>query len=145
VLSQIRAWLGAGIRTHVVGLPGAAAAAALLNSMAEAGGTEQYIDTREPDELTTRLSAIVESTVRKGWDSCSFRLDPVTDLPERLQLVVTQQGRERTLAADGSQFRVSDAGDEVTLQGTLCQQATSGAIEALRFDYGCPDPEPELF
>jgi len=142
VLTQIQDWQRAAIQTYVVGLPGATAAATLLNAMAQAGGTDRYVDTSAPQELEAHLREVVESTVRRGWASCNFSLDPPTEVPERLRVFVTQNGQERTVASGADAFVVSDAGDQVTLQGTLCQQAMSGALEALRFEYGCPDPSP---
>ena len=50
-------WLARGIETHVMGLPGSEAAAALLDRIAKAGGTEQHQAIGTPDQLRSAVAA----------------------------------------------------------------------------------------
>jgi uncharacterized protein YegL len=145
VLDQIKAWKAANIATHVVGLPGAQDAADLLNMMALAGGTDKYIDPQNAQELEQRLRTVISSTVRAGFDSCTFHLNPKAEVPEKLHLIVTQNGMEsdvpRDLTKDAS-WNVNAAGDQVDLVGGLCDLAKTGTFEGLRFVFGCIDVPP---
>jgi hypothetical protein len=154
VLDQIGAWKTAGINTHVVGLPGAQGAANLLNMMAMTGGTMTYIDPKDPTELEARLRTVISSTVSKGFDTCTFHLDPKADAPEKLHLIVTQNGMESDVPRDLSKdahWSINAAADEVTLEGQLCDFAKNGTFDAIRFVFGCvtappldPPPPPVL-
>ena len=154
VLDQITTWKTNNILTHVVGLPGAQAAADVLNSMAMAGGTDSYIDPKDPQELETRLRSAISTTVRAGFESCTFKLDPKADAPEKLHLIVTQAGMESDVPRDLSKtarWKINSEGNEVELEGQLCDMAKDGTFEGVRFVYGCvdvpplkPPPEPML-
>jgi uncharacterized protein YegL len=145
VLTQVQTWKMAGIATHVIGLPGAQGAADLLNNLAQAGGTDKYIDPADPAELETRLRAVISSTVRAGFESCSFQLDQKTEVPEKLHLIVTQNGKDsdvpRMVSKDSS-WKVNAEGDHVELEGQLCELAKNGSFEGLRFVFGCVDVPP---
>jgi hypothetical protein len=154
VLDQISAWKAAGISTHVVGLPGAQGAADLLNMMAMTGGTSMYIDPKDPTELEMHLRTVISTTVSKGFDTCSFQLDPKAEAPEKLHLIVTENGMEsdvpRNLSKD-AHWSINAAADEVTLEGQLCDFAKNGTFDAIRFVFGCvtqppldPPPPPVL-
>lgn len=152
VIDQLTAWKTAGISTYVVGLPGAQGAAELLNTMASAGGTDKYIDPTDPQQLETRLRSVISSTVRQGFDSCTFHLDPKADAPDKLHLIVTQNGKESDVARDlgkDSSWKINAAGDQVDLSGQLCDAAKAGDFEGVRFVFGCvevpPYVPPEIF
>jgi hypothetical protein len=145
VLDQITMWHTAGINTHVVGLPGAQAAADVLNMMAAAGGTGMYIDPADPTELEMRLNSVISSTLKKGFDSCVFKLNPKPDAPEKLHLIVTEKGMESDVARDLSKdahWSLNADADQVTLEGQLCDFAKDGTFDAVRFDYGCVTQPP---
>jgi hypothetical protein len=145
VLDQITMWHTAGINTHVVGLPGAQAAANVLNMLATAGGTGMYIDPANPTELEMRLNSVISSTLKKGFDSCVFKLNPKPDAPEKLHLIVTENGMESDVARDLSKdahWSLNADGDQVTLEGQLCDFAKDGTFDAVRFDYGCVTQPP---
>jgi von Willebrand factor type A domain len=156
VLDQVTTWRSAGIDTHVIGLPGAQEAADLLNQLAMAGGTGQYVDPSNAMELETRLRTILTSTIRAGFDSCTFPLDKKTEVPEKLHLVIREDGKDkdvpRDLSADpawgeDAGWTINAEGDTVELTGRLCELAKNGAYEALRFNYGCidlPPPDPPI-
>lgn len=145
VIDQVTAWKNNNIPTYVVGLPGAQAAADLLNSIASAGGTDTYIDPKDPQELETKLGTVVSSTVKTGFDSCSFTLDPKAEVPDKLHLVIKYMGMESDVPHDWSMdatWTVNSDGSQVDLNGQLCDMAKDGTIESLRFVYGCVDVPP---
>jgi hypothetical protein len=145
VVDQVTAWQAANIPTYVVGLPGAQPAADLLNQIATAGGTMQYIDPANPQELADRLRAVVSETVREGFDSCTFHLDPKAEAPEKLHLIITQQGTESDVPRDWSKtatWKINSEGTQVDLEGQLCDMAMGGEFERLRFVFGCVDVPP---
>jgi hypothetical protein len=159
-------WLSSlNVKTYVIGLPGVAGMGmggmpsngpAVLNAIAQAGGTMQYIDAADTTTLQMQLSAIVMSTVQAGFDSCSIDLDPAADPADKLQLVLTEQvmGMATDEAAphdlgNGGGWTITDDGKHVELVGTLCSDAMGGRFQKLQFTYGCkelppvpPDPPP---
>lgn len=145
VIDQVSTWQAASIPTYVVGLPGAQPAADLLNQLATAGGTGQYIDPANPQELEERLRAAISTTVRAGFDSCTFNLDPAAEAPEKLHLIVTQEGTESDIPRDWSPtatWKINADGTQVDLEGQLCDMAKDGTFERLRFVFGCVDVPP---
>ncbi|HKU43220.1 MAG TPA: vWA domain-containing protein [Polyangiales bacterium] len=156
VLAQVTKWKDAGIPTHVIGLPGAQAAADVLNMIAQAGGTEKYVDPADVMELEAKIRSILTSTIRAGFESCTFKLDKSTMVPEKLHLVITENGQDKDVPRDLSKmpnwgadagWSINKEGDTVELKGRLCELAKEGSFEALRFNYGCvdfppPDPPP---
>jgi hypothetical protein len=158
--TMVAGWLSQfNIKTYVVGLPGAAGGgtgpsmggngAAVLNAIAQAGGTDQYIDAADTMTLQTNLMNIVASTVVSGFDSCSIDLTPAADPPDKLQLVLTEtvMGVATDEAAphdlgNGGGWSISDDGKHVELLGSLCTDATGGRFEALKFTYGCKELPP---
>ncbi|MGD8861919.1 MAG: vWA domain-containing protein [Myxococcales bacterium] len=145
VMSYVQGWADEGIKTYVVGLPGASGAAMLLDELAVAGGTMGFIDPSDPAELEMRLRSIAQETIQAGFDSCNFDLTPPAEVPDKLHLVVTENGTDqdvpRELGDDGG-WSVTDDGASVELTGTLCDAATGGRFEALRFEFGCVDYPP---
>ncbi|MET0384618.1 MAG: vWA domain-containing protein [Polyangiales bacterium] len=141
VIDQVADWKTLGISTYVVGLPGAQPAAQFLTQVAKAGGTDTFIDPKNPEELEARLRAVISSSVREGFSSCTFPIEPKAAAPEKLKLVVTEMGKELVVPRD-ARWTINPTGDLVTLEGELCRKATAGAYEALRFEFGCPDPTP---
>lgn len=53
-------WQGLGVDTHVIGLPGSESAAALLDQIAEAGGTQAHVSPGTPDEFGDAVQAVLE-------------------------------------------------------------------------------------
>jgi hypothetical protein len=145
VVNQIATWKAANIPTHVVGLPGAQAAADVLNMLATAGGTDKYIDPANPQELEMRLRDVISSTVRAGFESCTFHLDPKAEAPNKLHLIGRQNGMDADIPRDWSKdahWKINADGDQVDLEGQLCDMAKDGTFESLRFVYGCVDVPP---
>jgi hypothetical protein len=141
-------WLSQkGIKTYVVGLPGAQGVQ-VLNDIAMSGGTMQYILPENTMDLEMKLRSAVEETVKKGLDSCSITLSPAPAAPEKLHLVVYEtanptQGQEvdRHLSDDAG-WTLSDDATSVQLTGRLCDDALAGRFDKVTFEYGCVDVPP---
>jgi len=156
VTAQVQQWKDKGIFTHVIGLPGAQDAATILNTIAMTGGTEKYVDPTNVMELETKIRSILTSTIRAGFDSCTFHLDEDTMVPEKLHLVITEGGKDKDVPRDlsgqtnwgaGAGWNINKEGNTVELTGRLCELAKEGVYESVRFDYGCvdlPPPEPPI-
>jgi len=139
-------WNAMGIRTYVIGLPGTTGEGdAVLTQLATAGGTETYITPDDAATLEQKLSEIVMETVKSGFDSCEITITPPAEVPDKLHLIVTEGGTDqsvpRDLSADAS-WNVTADGSLVTLQGGLCDAATGGRFERLRFEFGCVEYPP---
>jgi len=144
------AWLAKrDVKSHVVGLPGAAGVQ-LLNDVAMNGGTMQYLLPDDPKMLEAKLKEVVRETVTARFDSCSIKLTPAADPPEKLQMLVVEakDGKksrvEHMLSADAG-WTISADGKQVEITGQLCDDAKSGRFSAITFEYGCknvPPPPP---
>jgi hypothetical protein len=139
-------WAAMGIKTYALGMPGVGSnGEMLLNNLAMAGGTGMYIPPTDSMTLESKLNDIVSQTVTQGIDSCNITLNPPAEVPDKLHLVVTQNGMDqdvaRNLSKDAS-WDVSKDGSTVTLKGTLCDAAKAGTYDKLRFDFGCVDLPP---
>jgi hypothetical protein len=138
-------WLAQGIKTHVVGLPGAGEAATILNEIAVAGGTGAFIEPSDPMALQMRLQEVLKETVMSGIETCEITLDPPAEAPEKLHLVVTENGMERYVPRDlggGAGWKLSDDAATVTLEGAFCDESLSGRYSNFKFEFGCVDPPP---
>lgn len=139
-------WHSKGIDTHVIGLPGTTGAGdAILRDLATAGGTGEYITPDDPKALEDKLSQIATETVQAGFDTCEIVIKPPAAAPEKLHLIVTEDGKAQSVAKDLAPdygWSISTGGDMVTLQGRLCDDALGGRFEALRFEFGCVDVPP---
>lgn len=151
VLQQVTTWQSEGIKTYVVGLPGIGEAANFLNRVAQAGGSNQFIDPSDPQVLEQSLRDILQETVKVGIDSCTINLNPPAEAPEKLHLVVETQGMQQDVARELSataSWNVTGDGAVVTLEGDLCEAAKAGAYDRLSFEFGCvvlpPAPPPDL-
>src|SRR5262249_54877883 len=104
-----------------------------------------YIAPTDAMTLENKLHDIVSQTVTSGIDSCNITLNPPAEVPDKLHLVVTQNGMDQDVARNLSQdasWTVSKDGSTVTLNGTLRDAARAGRYERLRFVSGCVDSPP---
>jgi len=141
-------WLGQGIKTYMVGLPGALGVD-LLNQVAVSGGTMMYITPDDPTQLEMVLKGVVEEQVSMGFNSCSIDLDPAADPVDKLQLVATEDvmgtATDENVAHDlgnGGGWTITGDGKHVELVGSLCSDAMGGRFHALQFKYGCKELPP---
>jgi len=147
-ISHAQEWLMKhGIKTYVVGLPGAGGVQ-LLDDIAVNGGTTSYILPENTMDLEMKLRTAVEETVKTGLNSCSISLDPAPEAPEKLHLVVFE-ATDPTKGFDVDRMLSDDAGwtlsadsKTVELTGTLCEDALAGRFEKVTFQYGCVDVPP---
>jgi len=125
-----------GVKTFVIGLPGATGAS-VLRAVADAGGTGDYYLPSDAAQLEAQLAQIASGVV----DPCTILLNPPPADPNQVHLVVTlsSSGMVVQIAqnAPGGGWAVVDGGTEVVLSGQTCQDAESGAFSKLEFDYGC--------
>jgi hypothetical protein len=141
-------WLAMkGIKTYVVGLPGAQGVD-VLNDIAVSGGTMSYIVPENTMDLEAKLRSAVEETVKRGLDSCKITLDPAPSAPEKLHPVVfeasdpTQGFQVDRKLSDDAGWSLSADATSVELTGTLCEDALAGRFEKVTFEYGCVDVPP---
>jgi von Willebrand factor type A domain len=129
-----------GIKTYVIGLPGSASAATLLNGLAVAGGTTSYYSPSDPTDLQMHLAQIASDTV----DQCTITLSPPPSDPSMVHLIVTDaaspNGVEIAESEDGGGdgWSLSADGTTATLLGTTCTNAKAGDYTSITFVYGCP-------
>ena len=126
----------AGIPVYVVGVPGSAPYASLLDQLATAGGTARAteplyyaVDTADQAALYAAMSKIAA----KIAGSCILTLDQVPPDPALLNVfldgkVLPQQG------PDGWTLN----GTLVTILGASCDAITAGDVLDVRVEAGCP-------
>jgi hypothetical protein len=137
-------WLNdLSVQTHVVGLPGANGVA-ILDQVAQSGGTMSYVLPDDPAQLEAILSQVVEEQVKTGFNSCSMSLDPVPDVPDELLMIVEEpgMGTQQVPRDRGWSLAVDSAEARVEITGNLCDAATSGRFSSITFQYACPEAEP---
>lgn len=138
-------WLTQSIKTYVIGLPGSDQANQVLNALATAGGTNMFLSPDDPATLEAELRSIAQQTVRSGFNSCEIALNPATEVPDKLRMVVVVDGQEREVPRQlgtNAGWTVTGTGDLVTLQGDLCRDAMAGGFEELRFEFSCKEIPP---
>jgi hypothetical protein len=138
ILAPVQAMFSRGIKTYVVGLPGSSGAATLLNAIAQAGGTQQYLSPADPQQLENELGQIASSAI----DQCTFTFDPPPPDPNQVHLIVSDAGNpsgyEITETDGGDGWTLSPDGKTATLVGSTCDKATNGDFTSLQFVFGCP-------
>jgi hypothetical protein len=144
-------WLAQDVKTYVVGLPGGGnqtetmALITLLNELAVAGGTDEYIPADDPDSLQAELAKIVGESVTTNFDSCTIPLDEEPPDLEKLNLLVVKDGMEnsvdRDLGASGG-WTVDADGENIILQGTFCELAKMGEYDEITVVFGCTEAPP---
>jgi hypothetical protein len=125
-----------GIPVYVVGVPGSAPYASLLDDLATAGGTArgsepQYyaVDTGDQAAFTAAISAVAA----KITGTCTLTLDKAPPDPAQVNVFVDEQVLPQT-GADGWTID----GQIVTILGQTCQNIMTGAVLDVRVVAGCP-------
>jgi hypothetical protein len=138
ILAPVKDMFSRGIKTYAVGLPGSAAAMNLLNDIAAAGGTMNYLSPGDPTALQNALAKIASGTV----DKCTVTLSPPPTDPNEVYLFVTDaanpQGVEIPRGDGGDGWTLSPDGTTATLDGAVCTMAKAGDYTTIQFVYGCP-------
>jgi hypothetical protein len=135
-----------GIKTYVVGLPGAAGVQ-LLNDVAAQGGTMEYILPDDPKQLEDRLRTLISETSKVVFDTCSIHLTPAAD-PADLLLMVVKEASDDTLhqvphmLTPTAGWTITPDGMQVEIVGDLCADAMSGRFTSITFQYPCKEGKP---
>jgi hypothetical protein len=140
ILAPVQAMFSRGIKTYAIGLPGSAAAGTLLDKIAMAGGTMNYLTPADPMALQLAIGQIASSTI----DQCTITLDPPPADKSKVHLIVTDamnpKGYEIMETQMGDGWSISADGMTATLLGAVCEKAKAGGYSTIDFVYGCPPP-----
>jgi hypothetical protein len=125
----------AGVETFVIGIPGSAPYAAVLDSLAQAGGTaraaEPYyyrVDTAD----TSALTGVLAQIAAKVTASCTFYLTKAPADPNQVNVYVGGALVPRD-GGDGWSLQ----GTTLTLEGTTCSAIENGTAVSVRVVEGC--------
>ncbi len=126
----------AGIETFVIGIPGSAPYAAVLDQLAQAGGTArgtepQYYRVDSADEQT--LEGVLAQIAAKITASCTFMLSRAPANPNDVNVYVGGS----VVPRDGPNGWML-SGTTLTLEGETCAAITTGRALSVRVVEGCP-------
>ena len=130
----------AGIPTYVIGVPGSAPYASLLDDLATAGGTARaneplYYAVGSTDEAA--LTAALTQIAAKITATCTLTLAQPPPDPTHVNVYFDN----KAVPADPvNGWTLS--GSTVTLVGDACQEVLSGAVLNVRVVAGCPTLQP---
>ena len=133
-LVQIEALSAAGIPTYVIGMPGAAQYADVLDRFAEAGGTARPDRTRyyAVDDSVELYDALLEIGTGVAIE-CDLSLNEV---PADASLVnVSYDGR--LVPYGESDGWVWDGESALSMRGAACDELRSGTVQSVSIIYGC--------
>jgi hypothetical protein len=130
----------AGIPTYVIGVPGSAPYASLLDNLAAAGGTARtseplYYAVGSTDEAA--LTVALAQIAAKITATCTLTLSEPPPDPTHVNVYFDNQ----PIPADPlNGWTLS--GSTVTLEGAACDKVMSGAVLNVRVVAGCPTVQP---
>jgi hypothetical protein len=137
-IDAARSLNAAGIPVYVIGIPGSAPYANVLDQLAAAGGTAQptspryfKVDSAGQAELQSALKHVAAKIV----STCTFKLKA----PPQDENLVNVYFDEAILPKDptgGNGWSIS--GDTLTLEGGACQNVLAGNVVDVRIIVGCP-------
>jgi hypothetical protein len=145
-----------GIKTHVVGLPGAQGAA-VLDAITLAGGTAPagcasscYMSPDDSQGLEQALALVATRVVgtktELSIDDCQFVLSPTSMANANdVHVIITEagSGQKFEIARDPSNGWVLSADQSsANLVGAACEAARSGRFSQVDFEYGCVTAPP---
>jgi hypothetical protein len=135
-LQAVTAIAQSGIPVYVVGVPGSAPYAALLDELAYAGGTARStepryyaVNTTDVADFTSALFGIAATIT----GTCTLTLDAVPPDPQNINVFLDEQVLPQA-GANGWTL----SGETVTILGQSCQEIQTGAILDVRVVAGCP-------
>lgn len=139
--SAVSALKAAGIPVYVIGLPGTAAYATLLDQLAVAGGTAlpsspKYYKIESAADNTALLKTL-KQIAAKIVATCEFKLQETPAQANQVNVYLD----EVVLPKDPVNGWKID-GATVTLLGTACEKVLSGDVLDVRIITGCPTVEP---
>jgi hypothetical protein len=123
-----------GIRTFVIGLPGAEPYAALLDRLAAAGGTARgaatdYYDVGDAEALLEALYAIGTGLAIR----CSLELEAAPEDPARVNVYFD----EELVPAGDTDGWGWDGDQRIEVRGDACDRLSSGEVAEVRVVFGC--------
>jgi hypothetical protein len=132
----VAAIAASGIPVYVLGVPGSAPYAALLDQLAQDGGTARsgeplYYAVNATDE--TAFTAALSSIAAQITATCTLTLDATPPDPTQVNVFLD----EKVLPQTGVDGWTLD-GQTVTILGKSCQNIKSGSIVDVRVVAGCP-------
>jgi hypothetical protein len=139
-VNAVAALMKAGIQTYVIGVPGSGPYGAVLDRMAEAGGTARPTPPEYYRVDTTDASAFGDALAKvaaKITATCTF---PLAQVPDPGKLNVFLDGV--ALAPDPTDGWLLD-GTTVQIVGAACDRIQSGDVLAVRVVAGCPTIAPK--
>lgn len=139
-VNAVAALMAAGIQTYVIGVPGSGPYAAVLDRMAEAGGTARATPPKYFRVDSTDAAAFGDALAKvaaKITATCTF---PLQQVPDPAKLNVFLDGV--ALAPDPNDGWLLD-GTVVQLVGAACDRVQSGDVLAVRVVAGCPTLAPK--
>jgi hypothetical protein len=130
-----------GVPTYVLGVPGSAPYAALLNEMASLGGTaklgaDKYyrVDSADKQALGKALAQVAAKIVA----TCTLSLKDVPADKDKVNVYLDEVALPRE-PVNGWKLE----GKEVTLVGQSCERVLAGDVLDVRVIAGCPTVEPK--
>jgi hypothetical protein len=133
-VAAVQALSDAGIKTFVVGMPGSEPYVALLNQMAEAGGTARAGDTKfYPVNDTEALEQSLVEIAASVAISCDIALN--YDPPDRDFVNVYFDGVVVEYDPEGGWEWTEDG--HVAIRGAACDQLTTGDVLEVQVFAGC--------
>ncbi len=132
----VAALRAAGVATYVMGIPGSAPYAALLDDLAMAGGTARatepfYYQVNTSD--TGALGAALAEIAAKATASCTFTLTSTPANPDQVNVYV-----DGDVVPQGGADGWSLEGTKVTLQGMTCTAVEASMGSSVHVEQGCP-------
>ncbi len=133
--TQVSALHELGVTTFVIGMPGAAVYAALLDRLAELGATAQdgpteYFAADDTQSLSNALFDIGTGVAI----SCSIELEREPEDPAQVNLYFD----ERLVELDPADGWDWTGPESVELRGAACDELSSGNVLEVLVAYGCP-------
>jgi len=129
--TALAAALTAGYKTYVIGI---GPSVGNLDNFAQAGGTEHYYPATSAQDLADALAAI-----SKAVSSCTFEMSQ--NPPDEENVAVYLDGA--LLPKDSTNGWSFGANPQtVVLNGTTCEQISSGAATKVQVLFGCPGQTP---
>jgi hypothetical protein len=132
----VAALRAAGVETYVMGIPGSAPYAAVLDALAIAGGTGRasepyYYQVNTSD--TGALGAALAEIAAKATESCTFTLTSTPTNPDQVNVYV-----DGNVVPQGGADGWSLQGTKVTLEGNTCTAVETGTAQTVHVEQGCP-------
>jgi hypothetical protein len=133
-------WFAQGIRTYVVGLPGATGAV-VLDDIAVAGGTMNYLLPGDSMQLEQEIANITSTIVERSLDECTIAFNQQPENLDDVHLIVTEAATSNRLEVlqGPAEWELSADGSGATLLGATCEEAKAGAFANIEFQFGCVD------